>query len=421
MVTESIIQELEVLYQKLMTKAMTPDEEAQAKAQLLGILSSVKAHAEIRQGNRAREALSQTNNLKELLLDWDPYGSAWFKEEKTLVNSVYNLLAAIKALFIEKPATADTAVINSLQQQINELSGVLGAEIANIKNELASVKSSVIKLATAVKNQLNNRPAPQVAPAPKPMPATRIVEQKPVSLEHAPSLNQRTLEPKPISIPKAELENLTPKPITLPKPVPISLEPEKSTGVPRPFQSSRPTPNVVPKPEPVVRSTPKPQLIPLDEMPGPSPIPITDPEFDEPIPLGDSNVLNNQFFGGSPSLTKNSESPDKAQLFNIFSTGGGSSSEPELELEISTGSTSRSMQVGSNTTSSPIADAETLYQELISLEGKRYSIERNIRDLKSDRENGVLSDQDYKGRLSQLLNNLQTISKRIDVIRETLD
>ena len=66
-------------------------------------------------------------------------------------------------------------------------------------------------------------------------------------------------------------------------------------------------------------------------------------------------------------------------------------------------------------------EPETLYQELISLEGKRYSIERSIRDLKSDRENGILSDQEYKEKLSQLLNKLQTISKRIDVIRETLD
>jgi len=66
-------------------------------------------------------------------------------------------------------------------------------------------------------------------------------------------------------------------------------------------------------------------------------------------------------------------------------------------------------------------DPETLYQELINLEGKRYSLERNIRDLKRDRENNKISDAQYKSKLNNLVKELQIISKRIEDIRSHLD
>ena len=86
---KDIISKLEGLYQNLMTKDLTPDEEAQAKVQLLEILSSIKAHTEIQGGEKAKSILEQTNSLKDMLLEWDPYGSAWFKEEKTCLFSFY--------------------------------------------------------------------------------------------------------------------------------------------------------------------------------------------------------------------------------------------------------------------------------------------------------------------------------------------
>ena len=66
-------------------------------------------------------------------------------------------------------------------------------------------------------------------------------------------------------------------------------------------------------------------------------------------------------------------------------------------------------------------DPETLYQELINLEGKRYSLERSIRDLKRDRNSGKMSDNEYKSKLNKLLKDLKSISNRIEEIRENLD
>jgi hypothetical protein len=150
-------------------------------------------------------------------------------------------------------------------------------------------------------------------------------------------------------------------------------------------------------------------------MPGPSPILLSGADLEEPIPLDGPSGAQPQLFRNLSSGSKEeNESSDGQQLFNIFSGGGGDSGASDLELEVAS-----SRSTGSQAESG--SDAETLYQELISLEGKRYSIERSIRDLKNDRENGILSDQEYKEKLSQFLDKLQNISKRIDVIRETLD
>jgi len=431
---KNALKQLEELYQRLMSKDLTPDEEAQAKVQLLAILSSIKAHASIQQGPRSQDTLAQTNSLKELLLNWDPYGSAWFKEDKTLVNSVYNLLAAVKTLLMQTPSTPDTAVIQNLKKQIDELGMNLKSQIVNLQKEVATIKNSVIKLATAFKDHVNSKPKPQENPV-SVAPAPRAVEQKPISLNPASSRPKPIFTPapvtsptpKPVLIPMEALADLAPKPISLPKPEPmLAAEAKKPNNHPKPFQTDRPERIPIPAPQPVPTSSSSPQLIPLDDMPGPSPIPLSGADLEEPISL-DSTDDHPQLFGALSSTKPDAEKPNKEQLFNIFGGGSSAASDPsehvELELEVSAPDSGGQpfFNLESQATAATDSDPETLYQELISLEGKRYSIERSIRDLKSDRENGILSDQEYKEKLSQLLNKLQTISKRIDVIRETLD
>jgi hypothetical protein len=62
-------------------------------------------------------------------------------------------------------------------------------------------------------------------------------------------------------------------------------------------------------------------------------------------------------------------------------------------------------------------DKDTLYQELIALEGKRYSLERNFKDLEKDYNKGSISELDFKNKNSNLKNQLNTITSRINKIR----
>lgn len=440
METQTVIEKLEALYQTLMSKNLTPDEEAQAKVQLLELLSSVRAHAEIQGGEQARVVLEQTNSLKDLLLEWDPYGSAWFKEEKTLVNSVYNLLAVVKTLTIQKTMAADNMSTASLTKKIDDIAASLQGEIMNLQVEVEKIRKSMIALATAVKEKLSAPPAPQqvvksnstpVEQEPVPLmvkPTPVAVRPTPVAVK--PIAAQRVPVPKPVPLPEELPPERTGKPISLPKPVPVPIEEKAPESRPQPFHTPVPRPISIPKSEPRGISRPKPKPIPLDE--APAPISLSEPpsEDEEPPILDDlpeENRSKSQLFG---TLSKNApqKKPNKEQLFNLFSSGSSGSSESK-DLEIiedpsqpRSSSADQPAQIfphGTQTKSE--ATPETLYQELISLEGKRYSIERSIRDLKTDREKGVLSDQEYKEKLSQLLNKLQGISKRIGEIREKLD
>jgi len=454
MVNEDLIQKLEALYQNLLTKDATPDEEAEAKAKILEILSSIKAYAEMQGGTTARNLVDQTNALKDMLLAWDPYGSAWFKEEKTLVDSVYNILASAKALTIQKISGGDESTISALKQQIDEINSSFNTQIANLQNEIASIKKSIIALATAVKDRWANQPTPQ-EPARTSIP---LVEQKPVSLS-MPTLVATPIVPKPVSVPKEKPKKVTPKTVSIPRPIPIPLDdtnlepsPEASSSqsktttqkpipIPKPdqLQVAKPAAKRGSKPSPKPRESrnTRPRLIPLEESLGPTPIPLTDEEFEkpipldapevEPLPLDKSEVDRPSLLGTLTSSRESKKKPDKDQLFNLFSSNPAIIPENEGVEPVQDTSRrhrgAKPLPITPQEALSPAGsqDSETLYQELISLEGKRYSIERSIRDLKTDRENGVLNDQEFKGKISQLLDKLQTISKRIDEIRKKLD
>ncbi len=419
---KDIIQRLETLYQSLMTKDLTPDEEAQSKVQLLEILSSIKAHSEIQGGEKAANILEQVKNLKDMLLDWDPYGSAWFKEEKTLVNAVYNLLAAVKTLLLEKVAASEDVGLSAIQGKIDQIEASLRGELTSLKNEVATIKKSVISLATAMKekfdsmkNSNSGNSSPQQTSNQKPVPVS-VASPMPEPI----AVNSGAPLPKPVPIPtpSTRARDIS-KPISLPKPVPIPIDEVEEDPVPQPFRRERQANISIPKPEP--------EPIPLD---GPVPIPLDGPGFEEPEPLdavSGKPESNGDFLGAIASAKKeDAKKPGKEELFSIFSSGPrGASGQGELEVVEDREAPARSppIQLSPSGAQSTVSegDAETLYQELISLEGKRYSIERGIRDLKTDRENGAISDHEYKEKLSQELNKLQNISKRIGEIREKLD
>ena len=83
--------------------------------------------------------------------------------------------------------------------------------------------------------------------------------------------------------------------------------------------------------------------------------------------------------------------------------------------------------IGATSSSAPTmpkpaaSDQDKLYQELITLEGKKYSLERNLRDLKAIFESGALTENQYKSQYNDKLNELKEISNKIDKIREQLD
>jgi len=62
-------------------------------------------------------------------------------------------------------------------------------------------------------------------------------------------------------------------------------------------------------------------------------------------------------------------------------------------------------------------DKDTLYQELIALEGRRYSLERNFKDIEKNFNKGSISDADFKRQNNILKKQLNEITSRINNIR----
>jgi hypothetical protein len=65
-------------------------------------------------------------------------------------------------------------------------------------------------------------------------------------------------------------------------------------------------------------------------------------------------------------------------------------------------------------------DKDSLYQELIALEGRRYSLERKYKDVDSRYQKGSIGDSEYKKQNMEIKNQLASITNKINRIRRII-
>jgi hypothetical protein len=65
-------------------------------------------------------------------------------------------------------------------------------------------------------------------------------------------------------------------------------------------------------------------------------------------------------------------------------------------------------------------DKDTLYQELIALEGRRYSLEKNFKEIEKSYNMGSIDDFEYKSQSDTLKDSLDKITSRINRIRRII-
>jgi len=65
-------------------------------------------------------------------------------------------------------------------------------------------------------------------------------------------------------------------------------------------------------------------------------------------------------------------------------------------------------------------DKDSLYQELIALEGKRYSLEKNFNEIEKSYNTGSINDSEYQNRSEELREKLDNITSRINKIRRVI-
>jgi hypothetical protein len=66
------------------------------------------------------------------------------------------------------------------------------------------------------------------------------------------------------------------------------------------------------------------------------------------------------------------------------------------------------------------SDKDSLYQELIALEGKRYSLEKTFKELEKTYSMGSIDDYEYKKQGDELRGRLNGITSKINKIRRVI-
>lgn len=360
----NLISELETTYQQLMTKDNSPDEELNMKMAILKSLSSIKAFAEAR-GTLSADVSTLMEQLKNELINWDPFGP-WFKEVKTLVDSVHKVITAGKKIKFQESAPGVHGVLpgaafSAFKSQVERDIAQLRKEVEGIKTVLKSVvkgevptKASPVPTPVPVQAPKPTPVAPQPVPvpvptaAPTPAPVPKVVSEAPVHVKPI------ALDEKPmVTIPAASSRAKSPREVLKEKGAKLHgiFSAEPTPGPAPPLSSGGGSPTPTPVPIPGVTSQP------AREAPAPQPVPIP---------------------GTSPAAA--------------------------APVSIDT------------------SDPEKLYQELVSLEGRRFALEAGIRQLKEKFEAGQgMSEAEYKKQLQEKLEKLKEISATIEVIREKLD
>lgn len=460
---QSALQEVKEIYLFLTEGEPSPDDEIEAKGKLINHFNKLKN-------------LSTTTEQKDIiefilknLEEWDTL-DLWFSET-SLPNDVKKLLKIPESAKISKeegtkdfekpdvkPKSAEPEV--DLTDIFNMASEQFKGEIENLKGKIAALKKELDKKDESLKSMKKRKvqkiipkkdvklappkikipvlktlikpPLPTSQPTPKKIVSKEQPKLKPVEVNRVSERIEpakKFLTPIPIApkenASKAENQELTSLPEKVPEFHPFAIE--ESYDIPIITEKRKITPIITEEPSKALspefsKSTPF-----LTEKPKISSVRIEEIERESIVSSG-SDLFNVFSSMGNKGSNKPQEivSPAKKQVVIEEKKRDDKKKKKDIDFQ------------GSNVTpfinfndvdvsdepdfSTPSLDGlsndkDTLYQELIALEGKRYSLERNFKDLEKDYNKGSISELDFKNKNNNLKNQLNTITKRINSIR----
>ncbi len=462
---QSTLQEVKEIYLFLTEGEPSPDDEIEAKGKL------------INQFNRLKN-LSTTSEQKDIiefilknLEEWDTL-DLWFSET-SLPNEIKKILKIPESAKISeeegpkdfekpdvKPKSAETEV--DLTDIFNMASEQFKGEIDNLKGKIDSLKKELEKKDESLKSMKRRKvhkivPKTNVKLAPpkikipvlktlvkpplaksQPTPKTIVSKEQPEPKLKPVEVNRvreriepakENLTPIPItpkeSVSKAEKQELTPLREKVPEfhpfaieesdDIPIITEKRKITPIIT-EESSRTPPPEFSKSTPFLTEKPKISSVRIEEIERESIVSSGSDLFNVFSSMGDKGSSKQQEIISSTvkqvvveekkrdeKKKKKDEDFQESNLTPFINFNNESvSDEPDFSTP--------SIDSLSN-------DKDTLYQELIALEGKRYSLERSFKNLEKDYNKGSISELDFKNKNNNLKDQLNTITSRINKIR----
>ena len=472
---DDTLSEISELFLFLTEGQPSPDDEIEAKDKLINYFSTLK--------NSSSDS-EQKGFIEEILKkldDWDTL-DLWFSET-TLPVDIRIILNIPDDAKFNKEQTQEKheepiVVSNNGDSEIDltdifsRVSDQFKGEIENLKGKIDDLKSELDK--KSIQSVATKRAVRKITPKKKVRlapPKIRIPVIK--KLSKPPPLSKQSI-PKTLFIAKKKEE----KSVDL-EPQEVNLEPSKERLTPIPFESFDSLTDLEePELSPIPKKTPKISPIVIEE---PEDIPVAAEkrkitpiisEEPEKIPASPTNNAM-PFLSEKPKISAmrieeiESESivSSGSDLFNVFSSMGNKPSvkpkevnnftEVPAKVEVkkkeekkkeekkkksnkgvnepgSNGAevmpfidfnkvdTSIESRFDSPTLDNITDDKDTLYQELIALEGKRYSLERGFKDLERGFNKGSMSDSEFKRQNNDLKTKLSEITSRINKIRRLI-
>ena len=344
----------------------------------------------------------------------------------------------IKIPVIKKP-DKPPQILGQIKTEVEKPVEKIG--VTSIEDVQAKIEKEIEKLKPTFTSSLTSPLTPPPTP-PSSLPKT---QPSPSSLDVIPSDTEEELKPIPIR-PKPKIEEDLPKESTSILDILDEQESEYKEEEPKNIETKTPTPK-----KPLIST----EVLLIEEEP-------VDVKKSAPFLVQDTieQKKPEPFLAQTPKISSVSieeveTEPIKSsgtELFDVFSSVGNKRAEklaPKQELPSLEPSKEKKKKeakkkkkendtmpfVGFNSAESQISTAEeystdstdelpkdkdSLYQELIALEGRRYSLEKTFKELERNFNGGSIADFEYKNRSEDLKNKQDEITSRINRIRRII-
>ncbi len=444
----SVLNEIKEIFQFLTEGEPSPDDEIEARGKLINNFNHIKNF------NVFPEYKGLTETILHKLEDWDTL-DLWFsetsipddirtllkipqKQEEISKEEASESIQEPTEQVVEKTEIDMTQIVNKVSEQFKgEIEGLKG-KIENLKKELEK-KDQTLKSISKKKEVKKIVPKKEpILPPPKiKIPVFKRPPIKPqIKTEEKEETKIEPIKLEPIKMDDEEVhKELTPIP---------KKSAEEVSGV------SIPIPKEKPKISPFVQET---HDIPIiTEKRKITPIVVEESDYEPKLELESEEKQSVIFSVEKPKISSmkieeietGSIKSSTTDLFNVFSSVGEKSSESkEKKAEVKEPKMNLNNEKGVRSQVTPFinfnqskqavkeseilgpeeelpTDKDSLYQELIALEGKRYSLEKDFKELDTKYQKGSIADIQYKNESVVLKNKLNDITSRINKIRRII-
>ncbi|MFX0176491.1 MAG: hypothetical protein ACFE85_09705 [Candidatus Hodarchaeota archaeon] len=443
---KSMLQEVKDIYLFLVEGKPSPDDEIEARENLIDLFRKLK------NTNPDPEFDSEIEQILKSLEDWDTL-DLWFaetsipKEIEKMLKIPEHKTEHETSQIEEEPTVEPKPVVErteiDLTQIVDKVSEQFKGEIDGLKGKIEELKKELEKKDATLASMSHKKKVEKITPKKEsrlPPPKIKIpVIKKPSVTPKISSVTkpkeEKSIKEKLTTIPqeshveptKLEMQQLTPIPKKTPTITPIIIEEPKD----RPLitEKRKVTPVIMEKPLDVPKSPKTSDKISVS-MEKPKIASVRIEEIESESIQSSAKDLFNVFasVGEKTSVKSKSKTEIEQKIINIekdevkVKEANISKEKNEVSpfIDFNSGRPSTDNIFETSQAEELPSNKDTLYQELIALEGRRYSLEKNFKELDLSYNKGSIAESEYKKQNSILKKRLNDITTRINHIRRII-